>query len=172
MSYASGRLSCDAGIGEQVELAPIGAMMARRPDSRKASRQAGFAPVRCNQGASKFRRSARSADFLSHGSPAPDFVRKPFNQQAFLLARFRGRLPPRDRTRSFGVDRTKGERIYMFQRSHLKIVLAAAAMLVSASAGAQDYPTKPITLIVPWPAGGSTDISMRAIAESASKVLG
>ena len=60
----------------------------------------------------------------------------------------------------------------MFQRSHWKIALAAAAMLVSASAFAQDYPTKPITLIVPWPAGGSTDISMRAIAESASKVLG
>ena len=37
---------------------------------------------------------------------------------------------------------------------------------------AQDYPTKPITLIVPWPAGGSTDISMRAIADSASKMLG
>ena len=60
----------------------------------------------------------------------------------------------------------------MFQRNHLKITLAAIGMLMSASAGAQDYPTKPITLIVPWPAGGSTDISMRAIAESASKVLG
>jgi tripartite-type tricarboxylate transporter receptor subunit TctC len=45
-------------------------------------------------------------------------------------------------------------------------------MLISAAAGAQDYPTKPITLIVPWPAGGSTDIAMRAIADSASKVLG
>ena len=60
----------------------------------------------------------------------------------------------------------------MFERNHLKIALAAVGMLVSAAAGAQDYPTKPITLIVPWPAGGSTDISMRAIAESASKVLG
>jgi tripartite-type tricarboxylate transporter receptor subunit TctC len=60
----------------------------------------------------------------------------------------------------------------MFQRSHLKIALAAFGMLVSVAAGAQEYPTKPITLIVPWPAGGSTDISMRAIAESASKVLG
>jgi tripartite-type tricarboxylate transporter receptor subunit TctC len=45
-------------------------------------------------------------------------------------------------------------------------------MLVSTAAGAQDYPTKPITLIVPWPAGGSTDLTMRAMAESASKVLG
>ena len=43
---------------------------------------------------------------------------------------------------------------------------------MSAAAGAQEYPTKPITLIVPWPAGGSTDISMRAIADSASKMLG
>src|SRR5262245_8560901 len=60
----------------------------------------------------------------------------------------------------------------MLQRSHLKFTLAAIGMLVSAASHAQDYPTKPITLIVPWPAGGSTDISMRAIAESASKVLG
>ena len=60
----------------------------------------------------------------------------------------------------------------MFQRSRLKVAIAAIGMLVSAAAGAQDYPTKPITLIVPWPAGGSTDLSMRAIAESASKVLG
>jgi tripartite-type tricarboxylate transporter receptor subunit TctC len=60
----------------------------------------------------------------------------------------------------------------MFQRSRLKIAFAAVGMLMSAAAGAQDYPTKPITLIVPWPAGGSTDLSMRALAESASKVLG
>src|SRR5690349_25101828 len=60
----------------------------------------------------------------------------------------------------------------MFRRSRLTIAVAAVGMLISAAAGAQEYPTKPITLIVPWPAGGSTDISMRAIAESASKLLG
>jgi tripartite-type tricarboxylate transporter receptor subunit TctC len=60
----------------------------------------------------------------------------------------------------------------MFQRNRLMIALAAVGMLMSAGAGAQEYPTKPITLIVPWPAGGSTDISMRAIADSASKILG
>jgi len=61
----------------------------------------------------------------------------------------------------------------MYRRSRLMIAAAAAGMLFSAaSAGAQDYPTKPINLIVPWPAGGSTDIVMRAMAESASKVLG
>lgn len=52
--------------------------------------------------------------------------------------------------------------------------LAAAAVFVamSSSAWGQDFPNKPITLIVPWPAGGSTDIAMRAIADSASKQLG
>lgn len=37
---------------------------------------------------------------------------------------------------------------------------------------ADTYPSKPITLIVPWPAGGSTDITMRAMADAASKDLG
>src|SRR5207342_2281600 len=60
----------------------------------------------------------------------------------------------------------------MSGRHHFGIAIAAIGMLISAAAGAQEYPTKPITLIVPWPAGGSTDISMRAIAESASKLLG
>jgi tripartite-type tricarboxylate transporter receptor subunit TctC len=50
--------------------------------------------------------------------------------------------------------------------------LTAAVSMVAAPAVAQDYPVKPITLIVPWPAGGSTDIAMRAIADSASKHLG
>ena len=60
----------------------------------------------------------------------------------------------------------------MFRRSRFSIAVAAVAMLISAAAGAQEYPTKPITLIVPWPAGGSTDLTMRAMAESASKILG
>lgn len=61
----------------------------------------------------------------------------------------------------------------MATRTGLKTILAATALAVlSGAASAQDYPTKPITLIVPWPAGGSTDISMRAIADSASKILG
>lgn len=51
--------------------------------------------------------------------------------------------------------------------------VAAAAVVATASlAMAQSYPTKPITLIVPWPAGGSTDVAMRSIAEVASKHLG
>src|ERR671911_2898228 len=52
------------------------------------------------------------------------------------------------------------------------LALALATFALGGSALAQDYPVKPVTLIVPWPAGGSTDIAMRAIAEAASKHLG
>lgn len=53
------------------------------------------------------------------------------------------------------------------------ILLAAAALVVPASgAAAQDYPTRPITMIVPYTAGGPTDIVMRAVCDAASKILG
>jgi tripartite-type tricarboxylate transporter receptor subunit TctC len=52
------------------------------------------------------------------------------------------------------------------------LLLAAFAVFAVQSAQAQEFPTKPITLIVPWPAGGSTDVAMRAMGESASKFLG
>jgi tripartite-type tricarboxylate transporter receptor subunit TctC len=37
---------------------------------------------------------------------------------------------------------------------------------------AQDFPVRPITLIVPWPAGGTTDVGMRALASATEKHLG
>jgi len=49
----------------------------------------------------------------------------------------------------------------------------AAPAIVSAAALAQDkFPNRPITLIAPWPAGGSSDGVMRAFAESAGRALG
>ena len=50
--------------------------------------------------------------------------------------------------------------------------LAAGAVLFAGAAGAQDFPTRPITLICPWPAGGSTDTHLRKFAEIASRYLG
>lgn len=35
-----------------------------------------------------------------------------------------------------------------------------------------DFPSRPIKLLVPWPAGGATDLSMRVLAEGASRRLG
>jgi len=50
--------------------------------------------------------------------------------------------------------------------------LAAAALLAAGGAMAQSYPTRAITLIVPWPPGGSTDTHLRKFAEVASKYVG
>ena len=41
-----------------------------------------------------------------------------------------------------------------------------------APAAAQDYPTRPITLVVPYPAGGGNDVLARLVAERMSKSLG
>ena len=53
---------------------------------------------------------------------------------------------------------------------------AAACLALCAAwsgpAAAQGYPNRPITLICPWPAGGSTDRHLRKLAELASKRLG
>ena len=49
---------------------------------------------------------------------------------------------------------------------------AAASMALPGLVRAQAFPAKPIRLICPWPAGGSTDAVMRALAESAGKALG
>lgn len=39
------------------------------------------------------------------------------------------------------------------------------------SSGAAQYPSKPITLIMVWPAGGGTDTSLRPLVAAASKIL-
>jgi tripartite-type tricarboxylate transporter receptor subunit TctC len=48
----------------------------------------------------------------------------------------------------------------------------AVGLLLAAAAHAQPYPTKPVTLIVPWPAGGSTDIYFRKLGEVTARHLG
>lgn len=52
------------------------------------------------------------------------------------------------------------------------VIAGMAATLVSAGAIAQNWPTKPIHLIVPFSAGGANDLMARAAAEGASKALG
>ena len=58
-------------------------------------------------------------------------------------------------------------------RSLLRSLALALLMLVGASqARAQDYPNRPITLIVPFPAGGSTTVMARNVADKMSTLLG
>jgi tripartite-type tricarboxylate transporter receptor subunit TctC len=58
--------------------------------------------------------------------------------------------------------------------SLMKTVAGAIAGLAIAAQGAlaQDYPTRPITLIVPFAAGGPTDVISRIVAEHMSRSLG
>lgn len=60
------------------------------------------------------------------------------------------------------------------RRACLGLALAALcnAAIASPALAQTDFPSKPITLIVPFPAGGSTDRHLRAIAVEASKSLG
>jgi len=53
-----------------------------------------------------------------------------------------------------------------------RILALAAGLLVALVAQAQSFPSRPITLICPWPPGGGTDIHLRKLGEIASKHLG
>src|SRR5262249_29834247 len=48
----------------------------------------------------------------------------------------------------------------------------AASLLPSGVAAAQNYPSRPITLVVPFPPGGATDAIARTLQDSMSQALG
>ena len=59
-------------------------------------------------------------------------------------------------------------------RRRLLHLAAGAAMVpvISAPAWAQSYPSRPITMIVPFAAGGGTDVVGRIVAEQMRRTLG
>lgn len=68
-----------------------------------------------------------------------------------------------------------GGRRQAFRRAHrvTRTALAAALALVAApGAPAQDYPARPLRIIVPQSAGGSTDLVARPLAKKFSETLG
>jgi tripartite-type tricarboxylate transporter receptor subunit TctC len=52
------------------------------------------------------------------------------------------------------------------------LLCAAALMVFSASAFAQAYPSKQVTIVVPWPAGGPSDIAARPVSAKLAETLG
>jgi len=58
-------------------------------------------------------------------------------------------------------------------RSLLRLaVVALTAAMAAPLAWAQAYPNKPVTLVVPFAAGGPTDVVARALGASMQKTLG
>lgn len=53
-----------------------------------------------------------------------------------------------------------------------RYILTAAAMAFATTALAQQFPTKPVTLVVPFAAGGSNDILARHLGDNLSKMWG
>lgn len=62
----------------------------------------------------------------------------------------------------------------MFTKKIAKLVLTTAMVALGTSAIAQsgNWPTRPITMVVPFAAGGSTDITARMLAEKLGPILG
>ena len=52
------------------------------------------------------------------------------------------------------------------------LVPALAGLCLCAGASAQQYPRKPVTLVVPFPPGAATDAFARVIAKRMSEILG
>src|ERR1051325_9989480 len=50
--------------------------------------------------------------------------------------------------------------------------IAAIGIIASVPAAAQDFPTRPVTLVVPYAAGGPADIVTRIVTPKMSEVLG
>jgi tripartite-type tricarboxylate transporter receptor subunit TctC len=57
------------------------------------------------------------------------------------------------------------------KKAWLKLVSAAAVGLIALSALAQEYPSKPIKMIVPFPPGGTSDVMGRMMADELGKIL-
>src|SRR5438132_707024 len=52
------------------------------------------------------------------------------------------------------------------------VALAVSAIMLGGPAAAQKYPERPVTLIVPWAAGGGADLVSRILAAGLEKELG
>src|SRR5262249_43122977 len=64
-----------------------------------------------------------------------------------------------------------GEGGALVQRRRWGVGLRALVVAVSTGAKAQDWPGRPVRFIVPFPAGGSTDVGARLVGESLSRSL-
>ena len=55
---------------------------------------------------------------------------------------------------------------------NLRAISAGLALCIAVAANAQSYPNKPVRVIMPFPIGGSSDITGRAIAQKLGEQMG
>jgi len=53
-----------------------------------------------------------------------------------------------------------------------RIVIALAGLCVTAAAFAQEFPNRPVRIVVPWPPSGNVDITARTLSPAFSEALG
>src|SRR4051812_29811705 len=54
----------------------------------------------------------------------------------------------------------------------VRVLVAALVCLLAGPAAAQNWPTRPVTMIVPFPAGGPVDLVGRLFSQRLSEILG
>src|SRR5262245_13054496 len=66
----------------------------------------------------------------------------------------------------------EGFRSFASYYRNMRFAALACALLVSTAAAAQGYPTRPVRLVVGFPAGGPSDVPARIIADKIRGPLG
>lgn len=62
--------------------------------------------------------------------------------------------------------------VFKTMRRNLQSIIFLAGVLLAVSTGAQTYPSKPIRVVVPWPAGGLVDVAARQLGQRMQTALG
>ena len=139
-----------------------GTASGRRPARPRRSSPSCNAAVQRRAGRSG---GARAADRTRHGNPAARAA-EPGGAGRAAEGRHREMVADHQGGRHQESNREGGD------EKSCSIAIALAALLGVAPASAQTYPSKPITMIVPFAAGGATDVLARFLGERMRAILG